>query len=173
MIPYVNESSPECVSGYKFRPDRSRGTIFGSILNLVVPAGFIYSPVGTMSRETLLAIVCLAAGSLLVSAKSSEASSKSDCRICSVKLMEDMPRAEVEMKVAAALGTMSNYSLYGNNLLGGVVLYRDKAWTLKVIYKPGAPAPWVATESGSAEHLAAVDEAVLSHELLLEEHQDP
>ena len=49
----------------------------------------------------------------------------SPCRLATVKLAEHMPRLAAEHSLAAALGTKVTYSLYANNLLGGVVEYRD------------------------------------------------
>ncbi len=64
--------------------------------------------------------------------------------------------------VAALLKTKMAYSAYDNSLRGGTVEYQDGGWVLRVSYKAGAPAPWIAGSSG-ATHMAPIDETVLSY----------
>jgi hypothetical protein len=82
-----------------------------------------------------------------------------------VKLAEHMPRLGAEQAIAAALGTKVTYSLYANNLLGGVVEYRDGTCLLTVTYRPGAPAALLLTDTGKTEHRLPRDESVVSSEL--------
>ena len=84
------------------------------------------------------------------------------CMVCRLELRVGTNRAEVEQMVAALLKTKMAYSPYGNNLRGGIVEYEDGDWLLRVSYKAGAPAPWVAGSNG-AQHMAPIDETVLSY----------
>ena len=81
-----------------------------------------------------------------------------------ISLHVGMQREKAEDVIAAALGKKdSEYSPYGNNLRGGTVEYVDAAgYTLEVVYKPGASAPWVVGSNGVAEHYPPIDEAVIS-----------
>jgi hypothetical protein len=76
-----------------------------------------------------------------------------------------MNRERVEDQVAALLRKQKSYSPYGNNLAGGTVAYRDGDWILEVVYKAGAPAPWVTLPDGSAQHYPPVDETVLEYKI--------
>lgn len=76
-----------------------------------------------------------------------------------------MSRAEVEAKVTNLLGKENLYSPYGNNLQGGIVLYEETGWVLKVNYQAGTPAPWVTNENGAAEHYPPMDETLLSYQI--------
>src|SRR5262249_44002918 len=69
----------------------------------------------------------------------------SQCSLRNVKLEVGMPRLEAEARIAAALGKQNEYSLYANNLLGGLAEYRDIACKLKVSFRPGAPAALLRT----------------------------
>ena len=75
-----------------------------------------------------------------------------------------MVRAEVESRVATALGRKSTYSPLENNLRGGSVDYCAGACTLRVGFVAGAAAPSISAGSG-ARHLAPMDEAVGSFTL--------
>jgi len=64
-----------------------------------------------------------------------------------------------------ALGKVTTYSAYANNLAGGIVEYRQAQCALKVTYLAGAPAPLVLAPSGPVGHLAAKDETVVLYKL--------
>jgi len=87
------------------------------------------------------------------------------CRFKTLALTVGMKREKVEDQVAALLGQQRSYSPYGNNLTGGAVTYRDGNWTLEVVYKAGAPAPWIRLTDGSAQHYRPVDETVLDYNI--------
>jgi len=72
-----------------------------------------------------------------------------------------MNREQVEEQLEVVLGKKSDYSPYGNNLLGGTVQYREGVWILEVTYKSGTPAPWIINKDGIAEHYPPIDESVL------------
>ena len=76
-----------------------------------------------------------------------------------------MEREEVEEQIDAVLGKPNTYSPYGNNLRGGTVQYRDGIWVLEVVYKAGAPAPWVQNEDGTAQHYPPVDETIMEYKI--------
>jgi len=86
-------------------------------------------------------------------------------RFSGLDLKIGMKREQVEEKVAALLGKQKAYSLYGNNLRGGTVRYRHEDWVLEVIYQAGAPAPWILTKDGKAQHYPPVDETVLEFKI--------
>jgi hypothetical protein len=90
----------------------------------------------------------------------------SACRLCALKISAGMARAEVEAKVAAALGQQDQYSPYVNNLRGGLVVYKDGAARLRVPYLPGSPAPTVINAQGVGEHMQPIDETVGTVELI-------
>ena len=85
-----------------------------------------------------------------------------------LQLTPGMPRAEAEAAIAHALGKeRGDYSPYGNNLRGGTVEYKDATGAvLEVVYKAGAPAPWVQRPDGVAEHYPPVDESVISSRVI-------
>lgn len=82
-------------------------------------------------------------------------------RLHQVELKAGMERQKVEDQVARLLSRTKQYSPYGNNLLGGIVEYRDGDSVLHVTYKAGAPAPWVKISDGAMQHLAPMDETVV------------
>jgi hypothetical protein len=82
------------------------------------------------------------------------------CTLENVKLEVGMPRLEAETRIAVALGKQNAYSLYANNLLGGSVEYRDIACTLKVSFRPGAPAALLRTTEGDIVHRLPIDESI-------------
>ncbi len=86
-------------------------------------------------------------------------------RFSGLELKIGMNREQVEEKVAALLGKQKTYSPYGNNLRGGTVRYRDEDWVLEIVYKAGAPAPWIMTKDGKAQHYPPVDESVLEFKI--------
>ena len=85
--------------------------------------------------------------------------------LATVNISEGMPRKEVEELIAKALLRKSDYSAYGNNLLGGVVEYIDGDTVLEVTYKSGAPAPWILDAKGNVQHSPPADETVFSSRL--------
>lgn len=88
-----------------------------------------------------------------------------DIKLDHIPLSIGMERSKVEKLVANALGSTSNYSPYGDNLMGGVVEYAEDSCVLEVIYKPGTPAPWVINSEGVGEHLPPIEETVISFRL--------
>lgn len=82
-----------------------------------------------------------------------------------VELKVGMERQKVEDQIADLLSRPKQYSPYGNNLRGGAVQYRDGDWVLHVTYKAGAPAPWIKTSDGKAQHLPPMDETVLEYRI--------
>ncbi len=76
-----------------------------------------------------------------------------------------MSGEEVEARVADLLQRANEYSPYGNNLTGGTVRYLDGDWVLVVVYRPGAPAPWVEAPDGSIRHYPSTDETVLEYRI--------
>lgn len=88
------------------------------------------------------------------------------CSLSKVEITVGMTRNDVEAGVAAALGITSTYGVYGNNLRGGHVEYKDGHCMLEVEYSPGAPAPSVSLDAGKVQHLLPEDETVLSFKLL-------
>jgi hypothetical protein len=98
-------------------------------------------------------------------AGASTAEDGSPCPLAMVNLAEHMPRLDAEQAIADALGTKGTYSLYANNLLGGVVEYRDGTCLLTVTYRPGAPAALLLTDTGKTEHRLPRDESVVSSKL--------
>jgi hypothetical protein len=85
--------------------------------------------------------------------------------LAKIVISAGMPRSEVEDQVAKALGKVSTYSAYANNLAGGVVEYSQAQCVLNVTYLPGAPAPLISTPSGSVQHMSPKDETVIMHKL--------
>jgi hypothetical protein len=105
-------------------------------------------------------------GALLSGASPAHAAApKSACRVCEIALSVGMIRSDVEKKVAAALGTESQYSAY-NDLDGGLVSYADGKWVLRVTYSRGTPAPWVINAQGVGEHWPPQESTVLKYELV-------
>ncbi len=90
-----------------------------------------------------------------------------------VELNVGMERQKVEDQVARLLSRTKQYSPYGNNLLGGIVDYRDGDWVLHVTYKAGAPAPWVKTLDGAMQHLPPMDETVVDYKIVRNLNQAP
>ncbi len=86
-------------------------------------------------------------------------------RLERLALQVGMTREVVEARVARLLGKPSDYSVYGNNLTGGRARYRDGDWVLEVVYKPGAPAPWVEAPDASMQHYPPTDETVLEYRI--------
>lgn len=86
-------------------------------------------------------------------------------RFSSLNLKPGTPRLAVEKQVATLLDKPNVYSPYGNNLLGGVVQYRDGNWLLEITYKPGAPAPTIINANGQAQGYPPIDETVISHQI--------
>ena len=80
-----------------------------------------------------------------------------------VKLAVGMKRLEAERVIAEATGVKSGYDLHAMDT-SREVRYRDGSTVLVVRYKPGSPAPWIATPDGGAQHLPPVDGEVLSWE---------
>ncbi len=80
-----------------------------------------------------------------------------------IRLPVGLPRAQAETRIAAALGTESTYTPYGN-LSGGTVEYRDaeSGAILEVTYAQGAPAPWEVLADGGVVHREPIDETVVS-----------
>lgn len=110
------------------------------------------------------AAFCCAFATLSISgAQAQAAAAKNACRICEVPSV-GMERADVEEKVAAITGKESDFSPYRSDLKGGVVVYRDGAWTMRVTYQSGSPAPWVINAQGVGEHLQGIPEKVLKFE---------
>lgn len=110
--------------------------------------------------------VCVLAVTGVLGQPACAATRDSGCRLCSVQISAGMARAEVEAKVAAALGKTDQYSPYVNNLQGGLVVYRDGPASLQVTYLPGSPAPRVINAQGVGEHMQPIDEAVASVKLV-------
>jgi hypothetical protein len=88
------------------------------------------------------------------------------CQLCAVDLKEGITRKEAEAKIAEVLGRRSDYSPYSDHFKGGTVLYREGDWLLRVTYSEGMAGPYVINGKGIVEHLAPIDETVLSYELL-------
>lgn len=86
-------------------------------------------------------------------------------RLHHVELKVGIERQKVEDQVARLLSRTRQYSPYGNNLLGGIVEYRDGDWVLHVTYKAGAPAPWVTISDGVMQHLPPIDETVVEYKI--------
>jgi hypothetical protein len=86
-------------------------------------------------------------------------------RLHQVEVKVGMERQKVEDQIAALLARTTKYSPYGNNLLGGIVEYRDGDWILRVTYKAGAPAPWVKSSDGAMQHLPPMDETVVEYKI--------
>lgn len=80
-----------------------------------------------------------------------------------VRLSVGMKRLEAERVIAEATGVKSRYDLHAMDT-SREVRYRDGSTVLVVRYKPGSPAPWIATPDGAAQHLPPVDGEVLSWE---------
>jgi len=97
--------------------------------------------------------------------KSQELAHPTTSRFHSLELKTGMNREDVERQIAVLLGQQETYSPYGNNLSGGTVQYPDGDWILEVTYKTGAPAPWVETADGGAEHLPPIDETVVEYRI--------
>ena len=87
------------------------------------------------------------------------------CRFDQLQLNVGVSRGEVESEVGDLLGEPSRYSPYGNNLAGGTVRYRDGDCALDLVYKPGAPAPWVRAPDGSTQHYPPVDETLIEYRI--------
>jgi hypothetical protein len=104
-------------------------------------------------------------GSMVAWSQALPSADQNACKICQLELRVGMKRSEVEQMVSALLKRSNAYSQHGNSLPGGTVEYQDGGWALRVSYKAGAPAPWVAG-SGSTKHLAPMDETVLSYEVV-------
>ena len=111
------------------------------------------------ARAPLLVVLATAAGAFPQSGGSAPVQD-SQCALENVKLEVGMPRLEAETRIAVALGKQNEYSLYANNLLGGSVEYRDIACTLKVSFRPGAPAALLKTTEGDVVHRLPIDESV-------------
>ena len=111
------------------------------------------------ARAPLLLVLATAAGAFPQSGGSAPVQD-SQCALENVKLEIGMPRLEAETRIAVALGKQNEYSLYANNLLGGSVEYRDIACTLKVSFRPGAPAALLRTTEGDIVHRLPIDESV-------------
>jgi len=84
-------------------------------------------------------------------------------RFHSLDLKDGMNREEVEKQVAVLLGYQNRYGPYGNNLLGGIVHYRDGDWVLEIKYKAGAPAPRFINKDGENQGLPPIDETILDY----------
>lgn len=113
----------------------------------------------------LAIFLSLLAPRLSACASASDALNEEKCQLCMLELKAGMSREEVETKVANLLGKENNYSLYGNNLQGGVVLYEETGWELKITYRAGTPAPWIINQNGVAEHYPPIDETLLHYEI--------
>ena len=95
-----------------------------------------------------------------------EAESKApESRFIHLELVAGMNRAAVEEQIATLLSTPNSYPLYGNNLEGGTVRYRNDDWVLKVLYGAGTPAPWVKDSKGAMLHRPPIDETVLQFKI--------
>jgi hypothetical protein len=77
-----------------------------------------------------------------------------------VKIELGMTRFTVEKLVSDHKKSKCTYSLYGNNLTGGMQRYDFDSCVLVVMYKRGSPAPWVPNAQGNFEHFQPVDETV-------------
>ena len=94
-------------------------------------------------------------------------------RLHQLDLKVGIERQKVEEQVAGLLSRPNQYSSYGNNLRGGVVLYSDGDWVLEVKYKAGAPAPWIETPDGTMQHLPPMDETVLEYTIKRIPNKEP
>ena len=94
-------------------------------------------------------------------------------RLHAIELEIGMQRQQVEDRVASLLSRPKQYSLYGNNLRGGVVQYRDGDWVLEVKYNAGAPAPWIETTDGAMQHLPPIDETIMEYKLEKNPNKQP
>jgi hypothetical protein len=74
-----------------------------------------------------------------------------------------MKREEAEKLIAATLNNQDNeYSLYANNLRGGIVEYTQGSCVLAVTYAAGSPAPRVLNQQNKAVHYLPIDETVIT-----------
>ena len=74
-----------------------------------------------------------------------------------------MTRQQVENQLRDTPGPHD--TLYGNNLTGGVVLYREGDWFLEVVYQAGAPAPSIRRGDSAMVHYPPIDESVLQFKI--------
>lgn len=88
-----------------------------------------------------------------------------ECSLSKIAVASGMTRTEVEVRVAKAVGTPSDYSTYVNNLTGGTVEYLQAQCVLEVKYNAGAPAPLISMPQGKVQHLPPKDETVSSYKL--------
>ncbi len=123
------------------------------------------SPTALKGPVSLLVILSFLNVGTAFSARATVIATSRPCPLANIKPSRGMVRADVESRVAAALGIRSEYSVTGNGLAGGVVRYTAGACVLRVVYRPGEPAPLVSSSDGATQHLQARDETVESFEL--------
>ena len=88
-----------------------------------------------------------------------------ECSLSKIAVASGMTRIEVEVQIAKAIGTPSNYGAYTNNHTGGTVEYRQSQCVLEVKYNAGAPTPLISTPQGKIQRLPLKDETVTSYKL--------